>query len=53
MADLMPGMGGSFWTRRTNHEPGCNCPPARYDPTKPKPTNADCKLHGTKEQTNV
>ncbi|MEO5317611.1 hypothetical protein PV761_03320 [Arthrobacter sp. CC3] len=40
----------SFWTRRTNQYPGCCCPPWRYNPRHPKPTNPDCPQHGTEEQ---
>jgi hypothetical protein len=36
----------SFWNRRTNSYPGCSCPPWRYHPRYPKPTNPDCQLHG-------
>lgn len=40
----------SFWARRTNSYPGCSCPPWRYNPRHPKPTNPDCLEHGAKEQ---
>ncbi|AXH44425.1 hypothetical protein PP356_gp45 [Arthrobacter phage MargaretKali] len=46
MPDTLPGMGGSFWERRTNREPGCTCPPSRYSPTQQRPTNPDCPQHG-------
>lgn len=36
----------SFWTRRTNTYQGCTCPPWRYHPKYPKPTNPGCAEHG-------
>ena len=36
----------SFWNRRTNSYPGCSCPPWRYNPRHPRPTNPNCQLHG-------
>lgn len=36
----------SFWNRRTNSYAGCSCPPWRYNPRFPHPTNPDCQLHG-------
>jgi hypothetical protein len=36
----------SFWHRRTNTYPGCTCPPWRYNPMYPKPTNPECEKHG-------
>jgi len=36
----------SMWTRRTNTYPGCTCPPWRYHPAHPKPTNPTCPKHG-------
>jgi hypothetical protein len=41
----------SFWHRRTNTYAGCTCPPWRYNPRQPKPTNADCSEHGTNHGT--
>jgi hypothetical protein len=44
-----PGVGvgvSSFWDRRTNHYPGCSCPPHRYNPRHIRPTNPDCPEHG-------
>jgi len=47
MADLVVGTGAeSFWHRRTNTYPGCTCPPWRYNPAQPKPTNPECEKHG-------
>jgi hypothetical protein len=46
------GTGASFWDRRTNRYAGCTCPPARYSPRHPKPTNADCPTHGNAAETN-
>jgi len=46
MPHTQPGCGGDFWTRRTNTYNGCTCPPARYNPKQPKPTNPQCKEHG-------
>jgi hypothetical protein len=37
----------SFWVRPTNVYAGCSCPPWRYNPRHPKPTNPDCTQHGT------
>jgi hypothetical protein len=42
----VPGVGADFWNRKTNQYANCTCPPARYNPTKPKPTNPDCPTHG-------
>lgn len=36
----------SIWKRRTNRYTGCTCPPWRYNPRHPKPTNPDCPEHG-------
>jgi hypothetical protein len=36
----------SFWNRPTNSYAGCSCPPWRYNPRFPHPTNPDCELHG-------
>lgn len=46
MPETKPGCGGDFWNRRTNTYQGCTCPPARYNPRRPKPTNPDCPTHG-------
>ena len=43
----------SFWHRPTNRYPGCTCPPWRYNPMYPKPTNPDCPRHGEQEPTCV
>jgi len=34
------------WSRGNNKQPGCNCPPWRYSPVHPRPTNPECKIHG-------
>jgi len=34
------------WSRGNNKTPGCSCPPWRYNPRYPRPTNPDCKIHG-------
>lgn len=31
---------------RRHPTPGCTCPPWRYHPRHPKPTNPDCPTHG-------
>lgn len=36
----------SHWERKTNQYPGCTCPPWRYHPRYPKPTDPDCPEHG-------
>lgn len=36
----------SFWHRPTNRYAGCTCPPWRYNPSQPKPTDPNCKKHG-------
>ena len=36
----------SHWTRPTNRYPNCCCPPWRYNPMYPKPTNPECPTHG-------
>lgn len=36
----------SHWERKTNRYPGCTCPPWRYHPRYPKPTDPDCPEHG-------
>ncbi|QWY84250.1 hypothetical protein QEO77_gp53 [Arthrobacter phage Zaheer] len=36
----------SFWNRPTNTYPDCKCPPWRYNPRHPRPTNPDCQIHG-------
>jgi len=41
----------SFWHRRTNTYPGCTCPPWRYNPAQPKPTDPDCAKHGEPQTT--
>ncbi|SDK80597.1 hypothetical protein SAMN04487913_103239 [Arthrobacter sp. ok362] len=47
MRPLVVGTGAeSFWHRRTNTYPGCTCPPWRYNPRYPKPTNPECPQHG-------
>jgi hypothetical protein len=44
----------SFWTRPTNRYPGCICPPWRYNPAHPKPTDPNCPKHGeTHVQSNI
>ena len=44
----------SFWTRPTNTYPGCTCPPWRYSPMYPKPTNPECPKHGEQSvQPNI
>lgn len=35
------------WTRHTNTYPNCTCPPWRYNPQHPKPTDEHCETHGT------
>lgn len=32
---------------RDNRYPGCTCPPWRYHPAHPKPTNPACPRHGS------
>lgn len=36
------------WSRTTNRQPGCTCPPWRYSPRVAvlRPTNPDCPKHG-------
>jgi hypothetical protein len=46
MPKTLPGCGADWWARRTNTYPGCTCPPARYNPRHPKPTNPECETHG-------
>lgn len=49
-----PGVGTgaeSFWHRRTNTYAGCTCPPWRYNPRLPKPTNPACPKHGETSDT--
>ena len=43
----------SFWTRRTNTYPGCTCPPWRYHPAHPKPTNPTCRKHGDANEPDI
>lgn len=43
----------SFWHRRTNTYPGCTCPPWRYSPAHPKPTNPECPTHGDTADTAI
>ena len=43
-------VGADWWTRRTNRYAGCTCPPWRYSPRHPKPTNPDCQQHGADNQ---
>lgn len=31
---------------RDNPNPGCSCPPWRYNPRFPRPTNPECLKHG-------
>jgi len=40
----------SFWARKTNRYAGCTCPPWRYNPRHPKPTNPECAEHGEHRQ---
>ena len=49
MPKTLPGCGADFWTRRTNTYADCTCPPSRYSPTQPRPTNPDCPTHGNKD----
>jgi len=46
MPNTQPGCGSDWWSRRTNIYAGCTCPPARYNPKQPKPTNLNCPTHG-------
>jgi hypothetical protein len=39
----------SHWQRAPNRNPGCICPPWRYHPRHPKPTDPDCREHGGSE----
>ena len=39
----------SFWHRKTNTYVNCTCPPWRYNPRQPKPTNPTCTQHGEKQ----
>ncbi len=43
----------SSWDRVPNRNPGCSCPPWRYNPSKAhrRPTNPDCPTHGTENDT--
>jgi hypothetical protein len=34
------------WSRPTNRYARCTCPPWRYNPRHPKPTNPECETHG-------
>lgn len=36
------------WEKRTTNR-YCPCPPWRYHPAHPAPTNPDCPQHGTQE----
>jgi len=47
MPNTQPGFGSDWWNRKTNTYSGCTCPPARYNPRAIKPTNPDCKQHGS------
>lgn len=40
-----------FWNRKTNVY--CACPPWRYNPRQPKPTNPDCRVHGEEAESQV
>lgn len=53
MPNTLPGCGGDWWNRRTNTYPGCTCPPARYNPRHPKPTNPDCPTHGEPHEPDI
>lgn len=39
------------WLRGNNKTPGCTCPPWRYTPRHPKPTNPGCPTHGQPQET--
>ena len=39
------------WARGNNKQPGCSCPPWRYTPRHTRPTNPDCREHGTNQRT--
>lgn len=38
----------SSWHRQPNREPGCTCPPWRYNPRHIRPTNPECPTHGNR-----
>jgi hypothetical protein len=44
MPGTVVGTGADWWHRPTNKY--CDCPPSRYDPRHPRPTNPECEEHG-------
>lgn len=38
------------WTRAPNRNPGCTCPPWRYNPRHIRPTNPNCPAHGEQHE---